>query len=120
MEEKLLDVFISEADPAGWPGRGLQLAAMDAQTRGDLYWCRKTAASALVLASKVQTIIGRTQASGLGTTPDGVEEAESTAQQEQQIDDDYARAEREAARLMRELQTGTGKAEFSRRTHGKA
>lgn len=118
LEEKLLDVFIREADPLSWPGQGLPLSQMDAQTRGDLYWCRKTAASALVLASKVANVIGTTQASGMGTAPPA--EGDENDGEGAQVDAEIASAEREAARLMRELQNGPGKKAFDRRAHGKS
>lgn len=124
LEEKLLDVFLAEADPGGWPGQGITLGSMDAKTRGDLYWVRKTAASAAILAQRVAGMIGGVQRSGSGTTPAdpadtaGIEKA--IENEERQVDAEYAVAEREAQRLMRELQTGAGKKAFDRRVHGKA
>ncbi len=122
LEEKLLDVFIAEADPEHWPGKGLALGAMDAKTRGDLYWVRKTAASALLLATRVQQSIGAVIRGGAGTAPpDGEQPTDAQqAHQDQQVDAEYAAAEREAERLMRELQTGAGKKAFDRKAHGKA
>lgn len=117
LEEKLLDVFIGEADPDSWPGKGLKIGAMDAQTRGDLYWVRKTAASVLMLHSKVANTISATQAFGAGTTP-----AAAGDDGEQQLDSEIASAEREAAKLLDQLQRGTSKAkrEFDKRVHGKS
>lgn len=127
LEEKLLDVFISEADPSSWPGQGISLGAMDAKTRGDLYWVRKTAASALVLATKVQGVIG--YASGRSGSPDGgqpdgasIDPTSAAGAAADQVDAAIAKAEREAERLMRELQAGAsaGKAAFDRKVHGRA
>jgi hypothetical protein len=121
LEEKLLDVFIAEAEPTGWPGRGIPLGQMDAKTRGDVYWCRKTAASAAILAQRVGSMIGGVQRAGGGTTPpNGGEERDpkSIEHEERQIDAEYAAAEREAERLMRELQGGAGKKAFDRKVHG--
>lgn len=123
LEEKLLDVFLDEADPAGWPGRGIPLGQMDAKTRGDLYWCRKTAASAAILAQRVAGMIGGVQRSGQGTTPgsdDPERDAKAQENEERQLDQEYAIAEREAQRLMQELQTGAGKKAFDRKVHGRA
>lgn len=124
LEEKLLDVFIVEADPSSWPGQGIKLSEMDSKTRGDLYWCRKTAASTCVLVQRVAGLIGQTQAGGRGTAPadddPAVDPATETANAERQLDDEIARAERDAERLIREVQTGSKKAAFDKRTHGRA
>lgn len=116
LSEKLLDVFLAEADPDTWPGKGLPLGQMDAKTRGDLYWVRKTAASVLVLEGKIATRISAGQLGGNITPPapgDGEPELE------QQIDAEMAAAEKEAQRLMRELQGGgKGKKAFDRKVHG--
>lgn len=115
LEEKLLDVFLAEADPEHWPGRGLKIGDMDAKTRGDLYWVRKTAASAGMLFSRVEAMVGKVQGIGTTLTP---EDAPETG--EQQLDADIAAAEREAAKLMAELQTGgKSKKAFDRKVHGR-
>lgn len=115
LEEKLLDVFLTEAEPSEWPGAGIKIAAMDAQTRGDLYWVRKTAASVLMLATRVQHMIGQTQLAGAGTTPPIDPDADAN----KQMDAELASAEREAMKLMQEL-TGGGKKKkaFDRKVHG--
>jgi hypothetical protein len=117
LEETLLDVFLDEASPDNWPGRGLKIGEMDAQTRGDLYWVRKTAASAGMLYTRVGAMIGASQ--GLGVTTPGAP-AEGDADSEAcQLDAEVAKAEKEAARLMRELQNGTAKKAFDRKVHGR-
>jgi hypothetical protein len=119
LEEKLLDTFLEEADPANWPGQGIKIAAMDAQTRGDLYWVRKTAASVAVLRSKVLGMVDGQL--GLGTTAPKDGDGEAADQAETQLDSDYAQAEREAQRLMRELQgSGKGKKKFDQQVHGRS
>jgi hypothetical protein len=116
LSEKLLDVFLAEADPESWPGKGIALGAMDAKTRGDLYWVRKTAASVLVLEGKITNRIAAGQLGG-NITPGSGGEGEPDV--EQQIDADMAAAEKEASRLMRELQGGgKGKKAFNRKVHG--
>lgn len=121
LEEKLIDVFIEEADPAGWPGQGLKLGAMDSQTRGDLYWTRKTAASVLVLAQKVGGLVSTAQQRAAGTLPPAGEGGEQPSGDDEgaQLDTLVDSAEREALRLMRELQGAGGKAAFDRKVHGR-
>lgn len=116
LEEKLIDVFLTEADPEHWPGKGLQLGAMDAKTRGDLYWVRKTAASAAVLVAKTRSMVEGQQ--GIDTSPN----VDTAAEDASQLDEAISAAEQQAKQLMRELQTGTskGKRAFDKRVHGKA
>lgn len=116
--EKLMDVFLDEADPSSWPGQGLKIGAMDAQTRGDLYWVRKTAASAGMLYTRVMAMVGQVQMAG-GTTPPAPDET-ATEPAESQLDAELAAAEKQAQQLMRELQSGTGKKAFDKRVHGSA
>lgn len=112
-----MDVFLDEADPSSWPGQGLKIGAMDAQTRGDLYWVRKTAASAGMLYTRVMAMVGQVQMAGAGTTPPPAEPGAEPA--ETQLDAEVAAAEKEAARLLRDIQAGAGKSAFDKRVHGK-
>lgn len=117
LSEKLMDVFLDEADPSNWPGQGLKIGAMDAQTRGDLYWVRKTAASAGMLYTRVMTMVGQVQMAGACTTPsqgDGTEPDTANTQ----LDAEVAAAEREANRLLKQLQSGASKNAFDKRVHG--
>lgn len=116
--EKLMDVFLDEADPSSWPGQGLKIGQMDAQTRGDLYWVRKTAASAGMLYTRVMTMVGQVQMAGAGTTPPQGDGQGETDPAVTQLDAEVAAAEREATKLLRELQNGTSKAAFDKRVHG--
>jgi hypothetical protein len=61
LAEKLTDVLVNEVDPDGWPGRGIALSAMDRDTRGDLYWCKKNAAATLSTLTRLHTLIGTVQ-----------------------------------------------------------
>lgn len=116
LSEKLLDVFITEANPDNWPGKGLSLGAMDSKTRGDLYWVRKTAASVLVLEAKITTRIASTQMAGTLTPPaPGGEEPDA----ESQVDAEMARYEREALKVINDMQgSGKKKKAFDSKVHG--
>lgn len=118
LEERLLDVFIEEADPNNWPGAGIKIANMDQTTRGDSFWARKTAASVGVLYTRVGAMIGATQVGG-GVTPPVTPAADSDGDDHEanQLDEEVARAEREALRLMKDLQAGTTKKD--RKVHGR-
>lgn len=116
LEEKLMDVFLVEAEPDKWPGHGIEPAAMDQQTRGDRYWCKKGAVATLSLAQRVATTIGQVQLAGAGTAPPQDGEVE----REDQLDAEIKAAEKEAARLMSELQTGSKKMAFDKRVHGRS
>lgn len=115
---KLMDTFLAEADPETWPGHGLTSAAMDAQTRGDRYWVKRNAAATGMLFSRAEAMIG--QAQGPGTVPAAPPATgDAAADVEEQLDAQIARAEREAAKLLDELQSSARKREFDARTHGK-
>lgn len=117
LTEKLTDVFLDEADPEKWPGHGVAPNAMDAQSRGDRYWCKKNAAATLTVIMKTTTLIGVIQQRSAGGAPDGVppEGAEDT----DGLDGEIRAAEREAARLIDKAQREAGKAAFDKRVHGK-
>jgi hypothetical protein len=101
LEEQLTDVFIGEAEPTTWSGTGLLPKEMDQQTRGDRYWCKRNAVATLSLVQRVASLVGAVRDRGAGTTP-----AAPTEEGEEAHDDLEAAvvdAEREAARLMRQL-----------------
>lgn len=96
LEEKLADVFLFEAEPAKWPGHGLEPSAMDKDTRGDRYWCKKNAVATLSLIHRVIQLVGTVQ----GSVTDA---PLSDKDDEGQLDKDIASAEKEAAKLMKQL-----------------
>src|SRR6187455_1366557 len=110
--EKVLDVFLLEADPENWPGKGIKPGDMDAKTRGDVFWTRKTAVSAAVLYNRIEGIVGRMEMLGAGsaTPPRDPEEEERDA--ERTMEDEIKSAEKEARALLDELQYGGGKKAF--------
>lgn len=116
LQEKLYDVFLDEASPESWPGQGLKLSMMDAKTRGDLYWCRKTAASVLVLANRVGDTIGRVQLDGDGPSPSDAAAGEPS--EADQVDGEIAAYEKQAMAVLSELQQGSRKAAFDKKVHG--
>lgn len=105
LTEKLMNVFLAEADPDSWPGAGIKPNAMDKETRGNRYWCKKDAAATLTLNMRAITLIGviqrRTPDGELplsaGDQGDGMEEAENS------LDSDIARAEKQAEKLMEKM-----------------
>lgn len=119
LTEKLTDAFIGEADPDKWPGHGVEPSAMDQQTRGDRYWCKKNAAATLTVIMKTTSLIGviqqRSAAAGSG---DGAAVPEE-AQEEEGLDAEIRAAEKEATKLLNQIQNGSSKAAFDKRVHGK-
>jgi len=112
LTEKLTDAFIGEADPDVWPGHGVAIAAMDQQTRGDRYWCKKNAAATLSVIVRTTSLIGiiqnRSAAGGAGGVPTPEQESE-----ESDLERDVKAAEKEATKLLAQLQSGMKK------VHGK-
>jgi hypothetical protein len=114
--EKLMDVFLDEADPDSWPGAGVPVGQLDQKSRGDRYWVKKNAVGTASLIQRGAALMGRTQdATAAGTgSPEAVSESESS------LDKEIAQAEREAAKLLDQVQKKARKGEFDKRTHGKA
>lgn len=120
LSERVMDSFLHEADPDHWPGKGLKIGEMDAQTRGDLYWVRKTAISAASLYGRIEAMIGRVQIAGSGTTPAAGEPPEGEAPPPDDLEAEMRMYAREAAQLVDQVQQGSRKkAAFDARTHGK-
>lgn len=104
LAEKLTDAFIDEANPAAWPGHGVGIAAMDQQTRGDRYWCKKNAAATLSVIVRTTSLIGIIQQrSAAGNLAGGVPAPEQETE-ESGLDADIKAAEKEATKLLAQLQ----------------
>lgn len=117
LHEKLVDVFLDEADPEKWPGQGLPLTSMDARTRGDRYWSKKNAVATIALTQRIQalvTVVRNASAAGAGE-----ETPEAVADPEEDLDRQVADAEKEATRLLNTVQRTAAKAAFDRKVHGK-
>jgi len=112
LTEKLTDAFIGEADPAVWPGNGVAIAAMDQQTRGDRYWCKKNAAATLSVIVRTTNLIGIIQMRSGGGGAGGVPDPEQ-AQEETSLDAEMKAAEKEASKLLDKLQKS------QKQAHGK-
>jgi hypothetical protein len=119
--EQLVDIFLAESDPAKWPGHGIEPANMEKTTRGDRYWCKKDAVATLACAQRifnlVQVIRERSVPVDL-PTPDGSPAA--PADGETDLDREVAAAEKEAARLLDQVQRGARKEAFDKHVHKKA
>ncbi|MDQ0068271.1 hypothetical protein J2W34_000045 [Variovorax boronicumulans] len=115
LHEKLVDVFLDEADPEKWPGQGIALATMDAQTRGDRYWSKKNAVATIALTQRIQTLV--TVVRGSGDAPP--ESPTSLTDPEDDLDKMTSEMEAEAKRLLNKLHSANAKAAFDRKVHGK-
>lgn len=104
LNNELIDVFVEEADPKEWPGAGKPLASLEQQERGDRFWCKKNAAATLTLAVKIQSMIDQR------TRPDW----KPGQDDDKDLDQELAAAEREAAKRIERIQQGGRK---SRSTH---
>jgi hypothetical protein len=116
LSEKLMDVFLAEANPDDWPGAGVPVGQLDQQSRGDRYWVKKNAVATASLLQRSAVLTGRIQAASAADAgnPEAVAEPESS------LDKEIAQAEREAAKLLDQVQKKARKGEFDKRTHGKA
>jgi hypothetical protein len=113
--EELIDLFLEESRPEGWPGAGLAPAAMDKATRGDRYWCKKEAVATLACAQRIVHLVDvvREKSASGDDNPAAVKDGED------ELDKEIAEAEAEAARLTDKVLQSAKKREFDRRVHGK-
>lgn len=116
LTEKLTDVFLDEANPDTWPGKGLAAGEMDQQTRGDRYWVKKNAAATLTVIMKTTSLIGVIQQRSAAGAEDGVQPG---SEEPDGLDGEIRAAEKEAARLLNKLGTAASKEAFDKRVHGK-
>lgn len=112
LSEKLTDVFLSEADPDNWPGSGWNPAQLTKEQRGDRYWSKKNAVATLSIITKVAQLTTVIQLNGGGeVTPED--------QDDGGLDAEINAAEKEAAKLLNQINSQAKKAEFDKRVHGK-
>jgi hypothetical protein len=117
LTEKLTDVFLQEADPDKWPGAKLESANMDQQTRGDRYWVKKNAAATLTVIMKTVNLVGVIQQRSAGGEEGGAA-VEDGASEASGLDAEIKAAEKEATKLLNQLQSKAGKAAFDKKVHG--
>lgn len=118
LTEKLTDVFLNEADPDKWPGANLESGTMDQQTRGDRYWCKKNAAATLTVIMKTANLVGVIQQRSAAGEQGGAS-VEGEKEEEESLDAEIARAEKEAAKLLDQVQKRSKKSAFDKKVHGK-
>lgn len=107
LQEKLIDVFLSEADPELWPGKGLNPGEMDQQTRGDRYWSKKNAVATAALAQRVSNLTHRIEQANGGNDGAGADEVHDA---DSDLDKQVAKAEKDAKRLLDQVQRSAKKA----------
>lgn len=78
LENRLIDVALSDADPDNWTANGTILADMTSEQRGDAAWCRKTAVQTVALLIRVQQLRSP-QLDGNNPNPERSEENEIRA-----------------------------------------
>jgi hypothetical protein len=115
--EQLVDVFLSESDPTKWPGHGIAPAAMEKTTRGDRYWCKKDAVATLACAQRIFNLVQVIRERSIPPSPPKPEGEEAV---EDSLDAEVAAAEKEAQRLLDDVQRGARKAAFDKHVHKKA
>ena len=117
LTEKLADVVLEEADPDNWSGKGVPIATMDKQVRGDRYWCKKNAAASLSLLDRAQGLLVRATHVPPASLPPGGD-PNSDDEPGVDIDTEIASYEAKAAKLLDKVSRGAKKAAFDRKVHG--
>lgn len=109
LAEKLADAFISEADPAEWPGCGQPPADISPQQRGDRYWCKKNAMATGGVLRYTLDLIGKQPLAG--DADDRAADAD--------MDKRISEAERRAAVAVQRALDKAAKRTFDERAVGK-
>lgn len=114
LHERLTDVFLTESEPDKWPGAGIDPALYDQRTRGDRYWCKKNAVATIALMQRITSLTVQVQhASATG--------AEVVFDDDVNLDAEVAKAEKEAAQMLGELERirqSSAKKAFDERVYG--
>ncbi len=115
--EELVDVFLLESDPKGWPGNGVLPANMDAKTRGDAYWVKKNAVATLACAQRIINLVQVIRERSVAELP-----ADSAGEEkvEDSLDAEVAAAEKQAKEMLDAVSRGARKAAFDKHVHKKA
>ena len=114
LSERLTDVFLGEAEPAKWPGHNIEPGAMDQQTRGDRYWCKKDAVATLACVQRISTLVHMIQTRSYDV---GGEQAKGD--DDVDLSKEISAAEAEAEKLLDEVQRGVRKQAFDKHVHKK-
>ncbi|MGQ7937360.1 hypothetical protein [Paraburkholderia sp. D1E] len=107
LQEKLVDVYLDEADPENWPGVGTMGAQLTKQERGDRYWEKKNAVATVMLVHETNKLIANDKPA-LGRDPytDG------------ELDRQIQGAEKRASQLLDKVRQDTSRAGFLKRAAG--
>ena len=97
LAEQLVDAFITEADPATWPGAGHE-SDMTQRERGDRYWSKKNASATGGVLRFALDLIGRTGADTPAAGGDEEDDLDKRIRQaERRASDALARAMKRAS-----------------------
>lgn len=111
LEEKLVDVYLTEADPDLWQGATVPIEEWTKEIRGDRYWAKKNGVATIALAIRTISLIGMVNRNAIPNI-DGNNDADS------ELDSEIEQAEKEAKKLMQKLTDKTAKANFDKKVHG--
>jgi hypothetical protein len=103
--EELVDLFLKESDPQKWPGHGLEPHEMEPKDRGDRFWCKKDCAATLACAQRITTLTDI-----LAKPDDGAND---------DLGKEIAEAQKEAEKLLDQVQKTAKKTAWDKRVHGK-
>lgn len=110
LSERLADTFISEADPAEWPGADKPLAERTKEDRGNAYWAKKNAMATGGVLRYVLDLSARSPTDAMGNPVDA-----DGADMDRAIADAEKRAAASVARVLDKAKKG----EFDKRVLGR-
>jgi hypothetical protein len=92
-ENRLLDVFLEEANPDSWPGAGVPLAQLSKSERGDRYWHKKNCLATLTVVMRIEHLI----------EPNWMSDEQKRGQDDHELDEAVELAEKEADKLLKKF-----------------
>lgn len=99
LRDRLVDVALTDAEPANWAGHGKRPVDMTREERGDAKWCRGLAVQTVALTMQVQRLLSNPVTGG-AVVPTDPPKDEAALVEEDPIEAEVKRFEAAAAEVM--------------------
>lgn len=109
LSEKLGDVALEELDPDNWPGKNTPIDKQDSKIRGDRYWHKKNGVATVSLIMRINSLVDVVRKNSQQGTG-----AAAIADDEAELDKDINATEKEAAKLIKELQSKDSRGRYEK------
>ena len=104
LEEKLVDVYLTEADPDLWEGSNVPIEEWTKEIRGNRYWSKKNGVATVALAMRTKDLLDKALRTNV------IKQAE--VEEEAELDNEITAAMKEADKLMNLLTNKEARKQF--------